>query len=142
MNKKIIVLVNGSRNYIDKNFIEEKIYKILNNYIENNYDIIIREGDAKGVDKIAGQIALESNWNLEVFKAIWKDNHNNYNPKAGFERNIKMVEGIDNYNNKKGVFDIMISFVLNNSHGTLHCINYAKNKYPNKLYYRFNIDDK
>ena len=119
----MIVLINGSRDFSDYCLLERKCYEILSPYIKRGIEIIIREGNARGADKLAERFAKEYGFKLEIFSANWKL----YGKKAGFLRNIQMVEG--DKENKPA--DILISFNMGTS-GTTHTIKYMRSKYPNK----------
>lgn len=115
------VLINGSRQFDNYELLELKCYEILSPYIKRGYKIIIREGAARGADKLAEKFAKENNFELEIYKANWSTKA------GGFLRNIDMVEGA-----KSGYpADILISFNMGTP-GTTHTINYMKSKYPNK----------
>lgn len=121
----MVVLINGSREFSNYSLLEEKCYEILSPFIERGDKIIIREGDARGADRLAAKFAKENNFELQIYKADWSTKA------GGLLRNIDMVEG-----NKPGhkPADILISFNMG-TRGTEHTINYMKSKYPNKLIY-------
>jgi hypothetical protein len=76
------LVVTGGRNYTNKTF----VYSVL-----SSYDIsFLGVGDAKGVDSLAREYAVENNIPYKVFKADW----NLYGKKAGPIRNELMLEDI------------------------------------------------
>lgn len=89
--KDLIVVINGSRQFTDYNLLEEKCYEILAPYIEKGFNIIIREGSARGADTLAIRFAKENNFELQDYKADW----NRFGRGAGFKRNIEMIEGVN-----------------------------------------------
>lgn len=115
--KDLVVVINGSRQFNDYSLLEEECYKILNKYIEEGKNIIIREGNASGADTLAARFANENNFKLEVYKAEW----DKFGKGAGFLRNIDMIKGKDG----DKPMDIMIAFNMNTP-GTNHALKYAK----------------
>lgn len=100
--KKIAVV--GSRGFDDYN----KMKKIL-----DGFDIkLIVSGGAKGADSLAERYAVENDIETIIFEPEW----NKYGMKAGYLRNIKIVDSAD----------IIIAFWDGESKGTLHSINWAK----------------
>ena len=77
------VLVCGGRNFSNVSF----IYKMLDRFHEQFPIHIVIEGDAKGVDKIAGRWARENNIADLKFPADWKT----YGKSAGYMRNSEML---------------------------------------------------
>jgi len=109
------ILIAGSRNFNDYNFLKEEV----NNILINKYDnITIISGCAKGVDKFGEKFAAEYNINVLKFPAQW-DLHGK---KAGYLRNEEMV----NFLNKEN--DFAIFFWDGESKGTTHTINLCKKK--------------
>lgn len=101
------LLVCGDRNWWDKSLIEQ--YIIL--YMPN----VIIEGDARGADKMAGEIAKELGLSLEVYPADW----NTFKKAAGPIRNNQML--------KEGKPDTVLAFHddIRNSKGTKHMVSIA-----------------
>ena len=86
----IKLMVCGSRTITDKDF----IYKKIDECIAENFsaeEIIIIEGDARGVDSIAKQWAIDHNKQIEAYPAKW----DLYGKSAGFRRNVDMVKACD-----------------------------------------------
>lgn len=113
--KEIIVIINGSRDFDDYSFLEEKCYEILTPYFEKGIDIIIREGNARGCDRLAAKFAHENNLKLQVYIPDWSTKY------GGLERNIDMIKGKDG--DKPA--DIMISFNMGTP-GTIHAIKWMR----------------
>ena len=115
--KDLIVIINGSREFCNYSLLEKECYRILSKYLENNTNIIIREGNAKGADTLAAKFANENNFELQIYKADWQK----LGKRAGLERNIEMIKG----KNGDKPANIMIAFNMNTP-GTNHAIYYMK----------------
>ena len=111
INKYFKVIIAGSRNYNNKEFIYNKLDILLSKV---NKPVQIVSGLAKGVDSIAVDYANDRGLSLKTFEAHW----NEHGKKAGILRNIEMGD----------YGDALIAFRLNNSTGTSHMIEYAKSK--------------
>lgn len=111
MNKYFKVIVAGSRNYYNKDFIYNKLDILLSKI---NKPVQIVSGLAKGVDSIAVDYANDRGLSIKTFVANWDE----YGKKAGILRNIEMGD----------YADALVAFRLNNSVGTSHMIDYAKTK--------------
>lgn len=84
----IKLMVCGSRGITDEQF----IFNEIETYIaELNDDVIIIEGEARGVDSIAKKWALTHNKQIMSFPAQW----DLYGKSAGFRRNYDMVNACD-----------------------------------------------
>lgn len=82
-------MVCGSRGISDAPWI---FYQINICTQENNLqDLILVEGDAKGVDRISGYWAKRHNVPIELYPADW----NKYGKSAGYIRNEIMVKACD-----------------------------------------------
>ena len=103
------IIIAGSRNFNDKDFVYEKLDKILSNY----EDIEIVEGGARGVDSLARQYAIDYKIPYKEFSAHWDA----YGKAAGGIRNDQMAQ----------YGDMLIAF-YNGSKGTKNMINAAKRK--------------
>jgi len=102
------LLICGDRNWANKDLIREYIYEYHHSY---SIECII-EGEAKGADQIAGQVAIELGLPLIKFPAKWHQ----FGRSAGPRRNIQMlVEGKptnilafhDNINQSKGTYHML-----------------------------------
>lgn len=83
------ILVTGGRD----NFDYITIHKAVKEHCQEGDTLV--HGDAAGVDRIAAQAARYLGLAVEAHSAAWKVN-GVYNPKAGPERNQRMIEsGID-----------------------------------------------
>ena len=102
------VIIAGSRDFDD--------YEVLRNYcdhvLQNQTDIEIVSGTARGADQLGERYAKERGYSVKQFPADW-DKHGR---SAGYIRNEEMA--------KYG--DALIAFWNGNSKGTEHMINLAK----------------
>lgn len=71
MKKIVKVLIVGSKNFEDYDYFEEKLYKVLAKYFEENYQIFIREQEINTTDVFAVRFAKENNCKLERCKIKW-----------------------------------------------------------------------
>lgn len=102
MNKKIRIVIIGSKNFDDYNYFEEKLYKVLEKYFEENYQIIIREQEINTIDTFAIRFAKENNCDLERYKINW----DKYGKSAAYENIKLLVFGKD----VKSASDLLICF--------------------------------
>ena len=102
------VIIAGSRDFDD--------YEVLRNYcdhvLQNQTDIEIVSGTARGADQLGERYAKERGYSVKQFPADW-DKHGR---SAGYIRNEEMA--------KYG--DALIAFWNGMSKGTEHMINLAK----------------
>ena len=103
------VIVAGSRNYIYKDFVYEKLDEILKEYKH----VVIVEGGARGVDYLAKQYAIDRSIPYKEFKANWSL----FGRSAGVLRNQEMAK----------YSDVLIAF-YNGSRGTANMIKEAKKR--------------
>ena len=103
------LLVCGSRDWIDKNLIREHIKAL------SNIEVII-EGDARGADRLAGEISEELEIPLLKFPARWHQ----FGYTAGVLRNKQMLD--------EGKPDLVLAFHddIQSSKGTKHMLKIAK----------------
>lgn len=81
-------MVCGSRDITDTEF----VFKAIDDYVANlNDDVIIIEGEARGVDLNAKAWAINHGKEFMSFPAQW----NLYGKSAGFRRNYDMVKACD-----------------------------------------------
>jgi hypothetical protein len=108
------ILVTGSRDWKDKNFVALKIFNVI---LDNNLafrDVVIVHGDCPtGADAMAQEFADKFHIATERHPADWKC----YDRKAGPVRNKEMV--------RLGA-DIVLAFPLGESRGTRGCMKLAK----------------
>lgn len=102
------VAVIGSRTITDYEYIKY----VLDKYREKYTISKIVSGGARGVDSLAAKYANENNIELIEFIPDWKK----FGKKAGFIRNQIIIDNAD----------IVIAFQENNSAGTSHSVNLAK----------------
>lgn len=77
-------MVCGSRSWRDHEAIREYLRKLPRG-------AIIRHGGAGGADRMAGTVAASLGFAVDEMPAFWRVN-GVYNPSAGFERNISMLD--------------------------------------------------
>lgn len=109
------LMVCGSRSITNKEWVWQQIEKTVKLF--NGRPVEILEGDASGVDKLAGEWAKSHNIPLKLYPANWSDNGR----AASHIRNRQMVDDCD------------ISLILwdGTSMGTYEDLCYAdKNKKP------------
>jgi hypothetical protein len=96
----MILIVSGSRDFCDKDFIYDRLDRLL----RNKPPSLIIEGGARGVDSIARQYALDRGIAVATFHANW----DKFGKRAGILRNESMAK----------VGTHLIAFVAENSIGT------------------------
>ena len=104
------VIIAGGRYFDNYELLSTKCDKIL----QNQDDVIIISGGAKGADSLGEKYAKERGYTLEIFPAKWDE----HGKKAGIMRNVEMA---DNANS-------LIAFWDGNSRGTKHMVETATNK--------------
>jgi hypothetical protein len=102
------VIIAGSRDFDDY----ELLRKYCDHVLQNQTEIEIVSGTARGADQLGERYAKERGYPVKQFPADW-DKHGR---SAGYIRNEKMA--------KYG--DALIAFWNGNSKGTEHMINLAK----------------
>lgn len=114
------VIIAGSRTVTDYEFVKK--------VIEASGFRITRVvcGMANGVDLLGKRWAEENNIPVDKFPAKWKL----YGKSAGYKRNVEMAENAD----------ALIAIQQNNSPGTMHMINIAKEKGLGAYIYTFNTN--
>ncbi len=113
----IRITVCGSRNFIDEKFVNKylsEFIQFLKKQFENEINIIIISGKAKGPDTFGENFAKNNNLQIEEFPADW-DKHGK---RAGYIRNKEMID----------ISNIVIAFYDGTSKGTAHSIKLAKDK--------------
>ena len=92
----------------------------------NRYDNVkVISGGARGADTLAEKFADEFNFEKIIFKPDW----DLYGRRAGFVRNVKIVDACD----------VLFAFQINKSKGTQHSIDLAREK--NKEVYVFEVKE-
>lgn len=87
-----VVIVAGSRNFSDRSL----MYKKLDYYLQNQKQVLIVHGGAKGADTCAAMYAKERGIKTKVFLPDW----DKYGKKAGILRNIEMFEYASQFQNR------------------------------------------
>ena len=72
-------------------FVKDTIEDVIREYKEYSHPLMIISGGARGVDKLAEELAYEYKIRLIIFKPNWKK----YGLKAGAVRNKKIVDEAD-----------------------------------------------
>ncbi len=108
------IIVAGSREFNNYSFMEEK----LDFYLQNQGDIVIISGAARGADKLGEQYATNKGYEIIICKAQWDQ----LGKKAGYIRNEEMAK----------IADAAVIFWDGVSKGTKHMIDLSK-KYNLKL---------
>ncbi|MBG7631299.1 MAG: DUF2493 domain-containing protein [Bacteroidetes bacterium] len=102
------LIIAGSRNFNDY----KKLCKICDHLLQNQANIEIISGAARGADQLGEKYASEKGYSIKQFPANW----NKYGKAAGPKRNEQMA----NYANT------LIAFWDGKSKGTKHMIDMAK----------------
>lgn len=105
----MLVLVCGSRDWTDGRRIQDRL-------IEFERGTRFISGGARGADRIAADVARGLGFEVEVMPAFWTEG-GTYNPKAGFERNVRML-------NREP--DLVVAFWDRKSTGTAHTLREAQ----------------
>lgn len=108
--KEFKVVVAGSRNFEDYS----RLLAELDKYLEGKTNVTIISGTANGADKMGEKYAAEHGLKIEQFPAEW----DKYHQGAGLIRNKEMVHNAD----------AVVAFWDNESAGTKHIIEYARQK--------------
>lgn len=106
------VAIVGSRDYPDMQVVESFVENLYQGRTERGIEYIIISGGARGVDTVAQNTAIRLGMKVEIFPADWE----NEGKKAGYLRNIKIVEAAD----------YIVAFWDTKSKGTKHTIDLAK----------------
>ena len=104
------VIVAGGRDFTDFNLLCEKC----DYYLQNQEDIEIVSGVARGADMLAVRYAAERGYSVKEFVAEW----DKLGKGAGYRRNEQMAE----------YADALIAFWDGRSKGTKHMIELAQSK--------------
>ena len=82
-----LLLIAGSRVLDDYNLVAKELDKIIEGRgLDKEYNIVVVEGEARGVDLIAKRYAQAHGWRVIPFPANW----NQHGKRAGFLRNEQM----------------------------------------------------
>jgi len=122
------ILVTGDRHYDRTDFIISAFRRLLNGVDFPTHTVSIAKssitlihGGAPGADTLAGQVARNTNWKVDVYKSNWRK----YGRGAGPIRNVEMFKAEPN---------LILAFHnrLMESRGTKHMVSYAL-KHVNEL---------
>jgi hypothetical protein len=105
----VLVLVCGSRSFTNAQRIQDRL-------IEFPRGTRFVSGGARGADRIAAEVARGLGFEVEVMPAFWREG-GAYNPRAGFERNVRMLERNP---------DLVLAFWDRKSTGTAHTLREAQ----------------
>jgi hypothetical protein len=92
------LLVCGSRTWTDR----PRLWQVLDRLVTAHGDGqgVLIEGDARGADRLAGQLARERGWRLERYPADWT----RQGKAAGLRRNTRMLQ--------QGRPDLVVAFTV------------------------------
>jgi len=113
------ILIAGSRNFDNYDFLKEKCDEILENKLSfENFDgVEIISGKARGADTLGERYCFEREFTLKEFPADW----NRFGKSAGFKRNLQMGEYL-----KEKTDSLAIVFWDGISKGSLNMIHICK----------------
>src|SRR6266511_3163605 len=109
------LLVCGSRTWTDHVQLGWEIEGIVAEH--QGEPIVLLHGDARGADRLAGELAQARGWRLEVYPAHWRTQGR----AAGIRRNLRMLH--------QARPDLVLAFVdkpLPTSRGTAHMVAIAR----------------
>jgi predicted Rossmann fold nucleotide-binding protein DprA/Smf involved in DNA uptake len=121
------VVVAGSRNYFDKEYIRQRVLFMLSEKMKT-HDIEIVSGASKGPDTIGEEIAREQGWRVIRFHPDWEKEGRSAGPK----RNAHMAE----------YADVAIVFNLNNSSGSKNMAQQMEQRHKPVKVYKINSKEK
>jgi len=134
--EKFRVIVAGSREFNDYEFLKEKLDHLLTKKLED-FEIAIVSGTAYGADKLGERYANEKGFGIDRYPADWnnidgkpkneigiRNDGYSYWKKAGHVRNVQMSENAE----------ACVVFILNESSGSEDMAKIAKNKLLLRVY--------
>jgi hypothetical protein len=104
------VLVCGSRVFRD----EQTMRRVLEDETRGEARVLLIHGGCRGADALAGKVAQEKGWDVQIYRADWE----NHGHAAGPIRNQKMLE--------KSKPTLVLAFPLTDSRGTKDMIRRAE----------------
>lgn len=112
------LIIAGSRIFNDYGILKGETDSFIDSLrnkglLEDDDEVIIISGGAKGADKLGERYAKERGYKCEVYIPDWSEGK-----KAGILRNIIMGD----------TSDACIVFIVNGSRGSLHMANYSSKK--------------
>jgi hypothetical protein len=81
------LLVCGSREWTDRELLAATVDQAVAEHGAGRPGVVLIEGDARGADRLAGQLARARGWQLEVYPADWQ----HHGRSAGIRRNARML---------------------------------------------------
>jgi SLOG family YspA-like protein len=81
------LLVCGSRAWTDPALLAATVDQLVSEHGRGRPGVVLIEGDARGADRLAGQLAHARGWQLEVYPADW----HRHGRTAGIRRNVRML---------------------------------------------------
>ena len=108
--QQLNLIIAGSRDITNTDYILDRIQHYLQNYKEDN--ITILSGNARGIDKIGELYAKNHNIKCNIYPADWTT----FGKSAGYKRNITMSKNANS----------LLAFWNGQSKGTKHMIDIAK----------------
>jgi len=111
------LLVCGSRTWTDRARLREVLDRLVSQHHGDGQVVTVIEGDARGADRLAGQLARRRGWRLERYPADWT----RQGRAAGFRRNARML--------RQGRPDLVVAFTvgpLAESRGTADMVRRAR----------------
>lgn len=115
------ILITASRDWRRRGVIAAAMVRAALDYPHGR--IVVVHGGARGGDTIAGQVADDIGWDVEVHPADW-DGHSK---RAGYLRNMSMVQA--------GA-TVCLAFIRNHSRGATMCARLAEQAGIDVRYYR------
>jgi YspA, cpYpsA-related SLOG family len=109
------LLICGTRTWTDRIQLGWEVETVIDQHPDE--PIVLIEGDARGADRLAGELARARGWDLEVYPADWQHDGR----AAGPRRNARMLH--------QGRPDLVMAFVdkpLEHSRGTADLVRRAR----------------
>lgn len=113
MKQQFRVIIAGSRNFDNYEFLKQKVDHLLSN-VAADHEVHIVCGGARGADTLGAQYARERGYIVDLFPADW----DKYGKSAGYRRNVQMAENAD----------AVIVFWDGSSRGSKHMIEIANQR--------------
>jgi len=110
------LLVCGSRDWTDRDLLGVTVEQVVGEHGQGRPGVVLIEGDARGADRLAGQLARARGWQLEVYPADWQ----RQGRAAGMRRNHRML--------RDGRPELVLAFTddLRSSRGTADMVRRAR----------------
>ena len=114
------VIIAGGREFNDFKRLSQTCDKVISGYYNDDTNITIISGNAKGTDRLGESYARMKGYNLQIFPADWFK----YGRKAGIIRNAQMAE----YATSDNATGVLIAFWNGKSKGTGNMIDIARSR--------------